>query len=464
MVVFLFVMLCPPHLYAQEDEKGPKPISTLKVINVDDSGTDITFPMFVYADNINDELYLLRGGSFNPLVVYDSEFYPDISLGRGRTIYTPQCVYTDDNGLLYVCQGSSGPESFGKISVFNPAFFPIKEIVLDNIPGSRDFMPSNLAISRSGNIYVSGQHTSGILVLDNEGRFLRRLVPMDKAVKKQKAEAGENPLTLANPTEEKELTEESKVEKEEEINDETKESGDYFGLPAELIPKARSNQLFLAEPDEMVPVKIIDVVISREGNIFLLSEFRSKIYVYDSRENFLFSFGSKGGTSGKMSRPQNLALDEKWGVVYIVDYMRHTILVFSMRSGRFLFEFGGRGWSEGWFNYPKHVAVNRLGQVIVADYFNHRVQIMDVNLDSRLPMFDQLQEQSSQLPMPFAGGERVTSAGTPVMQTPEITSVTIPFPTGRSVGVNTGSSLAPVMRTLQTPYAPAIEKTQVKER
>ena len=39
------------------------------------------------------------------------------------------------------------------------------------------------------------------------------------------------------------------------------------------------------------------------------------------------------------------------------------------------FEFGGKGWARGWFQYPNDIAVDTLGNVLVADTFNNRVQV-----------------------------------------------------------------------------------------
>jgi hypothetical protein len=61
--------------------------------------------------------------------------------------------------------------------------------------------------------------------------------------------------------------------------------------------------------------------------------------------------------------------------MYVVDYMRHTILAYD-KAGTYLFEFGGRG-SAWWFKFSD-VVVNKRGQLIVADLFNHRLQVLEV--------------------------------------------------------------------------------------
>jgi DNA-binding beta-propeller fold protein YncE len=108
-----------------------------------------------------------------------------------------------------------------------------------------------------------------------------------------------------------------------------------------------------------------------------LSEDKGRVFVYDENEKFLLKFGQKGGGSGKLSRPRGVAVDDKNGRVYVIDYMRHTANAYGL-EGEFLFEFGGKGWSEGWFLFPSDISVDTFGNVLVADTFNHRVQVLSL--------------------------------------------------------------------------------------
>ncbi|MBU4288348.1 MAG: SH3 domain-containing protein [Proteobacteria bacterium] len=122
---------------------------------------------------------------------------------------------------------------------------------------------------------------------------------------------------------------------------------------------------------------ICDVDIDNQGNIYLLSEDMGRIYVYDSQDRYLFKFGQKGGSSGKLSRPRGIAVDSAGERIYVIDYMRHTASAYS-NDGQFLFEFGGKGWGKGWFNYPTDIAMDTLGNILVVDTFNNRVQVLKV--------------------------------------------------------------------------------------
>lgn len=122
-------------------------------------------------------------------------------------------------------------------------------------------------------------------------------------------------------------------------------------------------------------VAVNDILTGPDNRLYLLSEETSHVYVYDVDRRFLFKFGQKGGSTGKMSRPQGVGLDKRTGNFFIVDYMRHAVTAYD-RKGEFIFEFGGLGWGEGWLQYPKDITVDETGRIFIADLFNNRVQVL----------------------------------------------------------------------------------------
>lgn len=148
------------------------------------------------------------------------------------------------------------------------------------------------------------------------------------------------------------------------------------------------------EVSEKAPILAIDIGL--DGHLYLLSESMGRVYVYDQNERFLYRFGQKGGEPGKLSRPRGIAVDDFRHQVYLVDYQRHTMSVYA-QSGEYLFEVGGLGGSRGWFYYPSDVAVDGHGRVIVADTFNHRLQVFEFISDKGFGGADRL-EQPSEVP------------------------------------------------------------------
>lgn len=58
----------------------------------------------------------------------------------------------------------------------------------------------------------------------------------------------------------------------------------------------------------------------------------------------------------------------------MADSSNHRVQVFDA-NGKFLKEFGQYGNGEGEFDCLAGVAVNRIGQYIIADRYNHRIQV-----------------------------------------------------------------------------------------
>jgi hypothetical protein len=286
---------------------------TTKILHKDERANPLRYPSSVFYDQIMHEIYVIDSGR---VLIFDADYAMLLSFGKGRGVGAPQGIYVNSEGRVYVCQAQDG-EKPPRLTILNPALFVEQEISLNDIKGAANFTPERIVVGRDNTVYLVGPNTRpGVLVLDGQGNFLRWL------------QAGD-------PT-----------------------------------PGKRT-----VRPRNAVFVK--DIEIDDQGRIYLLSEDTSKIYVYSPEEEFLFSFGQKGGSTGKTSRPRGFTLDHKNGIIYVVDYMRHTILLYDF-TGAYLTEFGGLGYKEGWFRYPTDIASDDQGRTIIADFFNHRVQILEM--------------------------------------------------------------------------------------
>lgn len=372
---------------AEVDADEPKQEGGVRVVTIlteDEQGQPLRFPINVAADDEAGETYVINGGLSN-IVVYGQDYFPYLVLGAGRGIDSPQCVFFGrTEGRIYIGQNSTEDKP-SRLTVLNAAFLPDKEITFAGMPGAEDFSAINGVVGVKGKIYLVGEQVRGVLVLTADGAFSHWLKPLDKI--------HISPVTTEDNSEKRraylfkmrdgEL--EPEAEPEPVVVEE--ESVRPAGLPESLLPKARNTlPRDATKGQDLHPVIVKDIAIDHDGRIFLLSEEMSKVYVYGPGENLILSFGEKGGSPGKMSRPRGLGLDENKQCVYIVDYMRQTVLVFDM-AGRFIFEFGGRGAGPMWFNFPNALTVDRNGNVIIADLFNNRVQVLESEFTMDYPVF-----------------------------------------------------------------------------
>jgi len=82
--------------------------------------------------------------------------------------------------------------------------------------------------------------------------------------------------------------------------------------------------------------------------------------------------GAKGTGDGQLAEPKGVAVD-KAGNIYVADTLNHRIQKFDP-GGAFLTKWGAKGDGDGQFNEPWDIAVDNDGNVYVADTWNHRIQ------------------------------------------------------------------------------------------
>jgi len=83
-------------------------------------------------------------------------------------------------------------------------------------------------------------------------------------------------------------------------------------------------------------------------------------------------FGTKGAGDGQLAEPKGVAVDKN-GNIYVADTINHRLQKFDAGGG-FLAKWGSKGDGDGQFNEPWGLAVDKDGNVYVADTWNHRIQ------------------------------------------------------------------------------------------
>jgi DNA-binding beta-propeller fold protein YncE len=267
---------------------------------------------------------------------------------EGGKIYFPSCVFADPvSNEIYVI------DSKARIIIYTSDLFPI--ITLSKRNGIET--AQGLTVDREGNLYVAQSATKEnprhrISVFNACLRWVREIY-----IEGFEGADSFVPYHLA-------------VDKKGNIY----VSASYF--PGVLILNNQGKLLEIMSPEEEDrKVKLTSVSLDKAGRIYLVSEEEGHIYVYDENRNFLFKFGEKGGSSGKLSRPLAVGVDNRNGRMYVIDYMRHTVNVYDDK-GKYFFEFGGLGWGEGWFQHPRDIYIDSMGRILVADTFNDRIEVL----------------------------------------------------------------------------------------
>ncbi|MDY0350784.1 MAG: NHL repeat-containing protein [Desulfobulbaceae bacterium] len=349
-------------------------VDVVSILNRNDEGDLFGFPSAVFCDREMDEILVVTSGSGGRIVIYNENYFPVFSLGAGRGAVAPRDIEKDAAGRFYIVQ-SATENSPACVSVYNAAMFKERDIALDQPEieglGEETFVPQSIAVAPDGRLYITLANVRGVLVMKTDGTFSHWLRPQDMVYAAGPAPANE---------------EEEEKAGEEEEPEEPEFDIDLSTLPEELRPRRSAAYPPEEAGPKLGPVLPSSVRIDSHGNIFVLSAETSKVYVFNTNEELLFSFGEKGGAEGKMSQPRDLVIDENRNAVYIADYMRHTVLIYE-RSGRFLYEFGGQGNSPGWFMFPLNLDLDRQGHLLVSDLFNMRVQVLNVDFKYRFPLF-----------------------------------------------------------------------------
>lgn len=105
--------------------------------------------------------------------------------------------------------------------------------------------------------------------------------------------------------------------------------------------------------------------------VFVADSRNGRIQVFDLDGNFKRQFGTPGEGVGELGRPMNLRIQD--GELYVPEYFNDRIQVFDL-DGTPRRVIGSAGSGPGQFNAPGGVAIGRNGELLVADFYGHRVQ------------------------------------------------------------------------------------------
>jgi len=144
-----------------------------------------------------------------------------------------------------------------------------------------------------------------------------------------------------------------------------------------------------------------DVAFDSRGRVFV-AEYgdNDRVQVFDRESGkFLFQFGKFGNGDGEFSRPQSMVI--LGDTVYITDASNHRISVWTT-EGRFLRNMCKIGSGDGELRFPYGLDVDSKGRLVVCEFGNNRVQLIDKETGRGLGTWGAGGRELGQLAYPWA--------------------------------------------------------------
>lgn len=112
--------------------------------------------------------------------------------------------------------------------------------------------------------------------------------------------------------------------------------------------------------------------VAVSGNeVFVADSRNGRVQVFDSNGRFRRTFGRSGKAVSELGRPMNLTVHENR--LYVAEYFNDRIQIFKF-DGTSLGTIGASGTGKAQLDAPGGVAVRNDGSLVVADFYNQRIQ------------------------------------------------------------------------------------------
>ncbi len=283
------------------------PVNNLDSILYDEEDGRLSFPSFVYAEPVRDEIYVIDGKS--RIIIYTSDLFALFTLDKRKGIEAPQGLTLDAEGRLYVAQAKSVSNPRPRISVFNACLKWERDIYMQGFEGSDSFVPFRLAIDKNGNIYVAATYFPGVLVLDEKGGLTEIITPEENGRKVK--------LTSVTLDREGKIYLVSEEEGRVYVYDKDRKFLFKFGVKGGSSAK-------LSRP-------LAVGIDNRNGLMYVVDYMRHTVNIYDRGGEYLAEFGGLGWGKGWFQYPREISVDRK-GRILVADTFNNRVEVYELRQ------------------------------------------------------------------------------------------------------------------------------------
>ena len=112
----------------------------------------------------------------------------------------------------------------------------------------------------------------------------------------------------------------------------------------------------------------IGLTLHRNGNIYIADTLNHRIQIFSTAGKFVGEFGKE-----QLDYPHSIALNNKW--VFVSDHNLKVVFKFQITNNIFVCRS-----AKGELNIPRGITVNTNGEVLVADYNNNRIAVLNSEL------------------------------------------------------------------------------------
>lgn len=285
---------------------------------------------------------------FGPTDLQKSSIMEEVILGGRATskFIKPNGIHIDSMGRMLVCDTARN-------SVFMLDFKNRKSTMLNRSGRSVQGKPISVTSDTSGRFFVADGVNKNVTMYDKNGNYIN-VIAKDVEFKRPTG-------TTFNKASNKLYVTDTGAHEIKVIDGRTLKLIDTIG-------KGRgAGEGYFNFPGHLA--------VNSKGHLHVVDTMNARVQVFDSKGNFLLSFGGFGDGPGLFSRPKGIAIDSE-DHIYVSDAGFNNVQIFN-DEGQILMHFTGYGTIPGATILPAGLAIDADDYIYLSDSWNERINIYE---------------------------------------------------------------------------------------
>lgn len=222
------------------------------------------------------------------------------------------------------------------------------------------FLPQGIDVQeRTGNVFISDSENDRVSVFDQNGNFVKAIGGIGSGLFDETADLAFDKLTgnlYVGDVKNNQI-------------DVLDADGNYLRSFGSFSPQIEGRRFY--GPG--------GVAFDAVGNFYVADYTLDAIKAYDRDGNLIKTIGSSGNGAGQFQGPSGLSISEKSGNIYVTDQLNNRFQVLDPQGNPLLVVGGEAGSGRGQLNGPVAIEVDDEENIYVGDTFNNRIQVFDKN-------------------------------------------------------------------------------------